>query len=125
MKIQRFWIEIIVLATAVACMLALLIAALGAAAAATEKLKEQQTFQGVVTCSRCGARHAAEMGKSAAECARLCVHSGATFALADGDSLYLLQGDADALRRVAGQRTSIVGISDGKTIRVSSVAAAR
>lgn len=125
MKIHRCWIEIVLVGTVVACILALLIAALGAAAAATEKSTGRQTYEGVITCSRCGARHSAEIGKTAADCTRVCVHGGATFALVDGDSTYLLEGDLSALKRVAGQRTSVIGTVSGKTIRVSSVRAAR
>ena len=121
MKIQRLWLEIVIASTAVACLLALLIAALGAAAVATESLARQQTYEGVVTCSRCGARHSSEISKTAADCTRTCVHGGATFALVDGDNSYLLQGDLNTLKQVAGQRTSIVGTVTGKTIRVSSV----
>ncbi len=32
-------------------------------------------------------------GKTAGDCARMCVHGGAAFALVDGDKTYLLDGD--------------------------------
>ena len=124
MKMQRFWIEIVIIGTAVACVLALLIAALGATGAAVGA-QSRQTYEGVVTCSRCGARHSAELGKTAADCTRICVHGGSRFALVDGDKTYLLQGDLSALKRAAGQRTSIVGTTTGTTIRVSSIGAIR
>jgi hypothetical protein len=64
MKTNRVWIEIVLLGTAIACALALLFATLGAAAgvAVGEVSVEQQTpaitvqtYEGIVTCSRCGA----------------------------------------------------------------------
>jgi hypothetical protein len=131
MSIHRFWIEIVMVATAVACALALLIATLGAVAgAAGTALGQQskppvtpQTYEGIVTCSRCGARHAAKFNQSAADCARVCVHGGAQFALVDGEKLYLLDGDLNLLKRIAGERHRILGSLTGNTIRVSSVAA--
>ena len=139
MKANRFWIEIVALGTAIACALALLIATLGAAAVAVAERPEsgrsesgqanapsarQQTREGMVTCSRCGAKHPADLGKTAGDCARACIQGGATFALVDGDKTYQLDGDLNLLRKVAGQRARIVGVVRGNTIKVSSVAAA-
>ena len=130
MKSHRFWIEIVVVATAVACVLALLIATLGFVAGAaagsfaqpqTRRALTEQTYEGVVTCSRCGARHSAALGRAAADCTRICVHNGAKFALVDGDRTYLLEGELYALKRVAGERVSITGVATGNAIRVSSV----
>lgn len=144
MKTTRFWIEIVALGTAIACALALLIATLGAAAvevagpsksqqaesrhgesgqAAGSSSTSQQTHDGMVTCSRCGAKHSADIGKTAGDCARQCVHGGATFALVDGDKTYMLEGNQDLLKRVAGQRARIVGMVRGNTIKVTSAAA--
>jgi hypothetical protein len=131
MTTHRIWIEILLLATAIACALALLIASLGAAAgaAATEESSEQappstneQAYEGMVTCSRCGAKHSAVLGQKAADCARTCVRGGASFALIEGNVTYLLNGDLGVLGRLAGQRARIVGELNGKTIRISSVA---
>jgi hypothetical protein len=131
MKMNRVWIEIVLLATAMACALALLIATLGAAAgtASSEEAAPQetqspaaQTYEGVVTCSRCGARHSATLGQTAAECTRVCVRGGANFALVEADNTYILDGDVSVLGRLAGQRARIVGELSGKTIKVSSVA---
>lgn len=129
-EIHRIWLEIVIVGTAVACALALLIATLGAVAGAaagafgqpsTKPALAEQTYEGVVTCSRCGARHSAKLGRTAADCALICVHDGARFALVDGDKTYQLEGDLNALKRIAGQRAGIVGVVAGKTIRVSSV----
>jgi hypothetical protein len=129
MKTNRVWIEILLLGTAVACALALLFATLGAAAGAASEVGAQQVapteqaYSGMVTCSQCGAKHSAAFGQSAATCTRSCVHGGANFALVDGDVTYLLDGDLNILKRVAGQRARVMGALHGKTITISSVAA--
>ena len=152
MKTNRFWLEIIVLASAAACAVAVLIATVGAAATAVESHSEseqaaeppapsssspakpssassasspstrEQSYEGMVTCSRCGAKHPAALGKSASDCARECVHGGAAFALVDGDKTYQLDGDLTVLKKVAGQRARIGGVLHGKAIKVASVA---
>jgi len=78
----------------------------------------------MVTCSRCGAKHSANLGKTAGDCTRQCVHGGATFALVDGDKTYALDGDVSVLKSVAGQRARVVGVVRGHTIKVSSVSGA-
>lgn len=123
---NRVWIEIVLVGTAIACALALLFATLGAVAAAAadagfrQESPSAQAYEGMVTCSRCGAKHSAAMAQSAATCVRVCVHDGATFALVDANSTYLLDGDVVALKRLAGQRARIVGSRSGRTIRISS-----
>ena len=153
MKTKRFWIEIVALGSAIACALALLMATLGAGAAAlkgrasgqatdssspssslpasssslvpSSPVIRQQTREGMVTCSRCGAKHSADIGRTAADCTRQCVaHAGASFALVNGDKTYQLDGDIELLKRAAGQRARIQGVVRGNTIKVSSVAAA-
>src|SRR5271169_4093897 len=150
MKSNRFWIEIVALGTVCACALALVIACVGAAGVAiaerppsspAQSTQAQSTqaasavpteppsarsrsYEGMVTCSRCGAKHSPELGKSALDCSLTCVHGGATFALVDGDKIYMLDGVPDRLKKVAGQRARIVGVVRGNRIKVSSVAAA-
>jgi hypothetical protein len=131
MKSNRVWIEIVMLGTVIACALALLFATLGVAAnaatddaTARQEMSTQKTYEGMVTCSRCGARHSAVLGQTAASCVRVCVHDGANFSLVEADSTYLLDGDMSALKRLAGQRVRVMGELNGRTIRVSSVAAA-
>lgn len=140
LKAHRVWIEIVLLGAAIACALALLIATLGAAAGAAVGLALQQqnpapseraqdaatpeqTYQGMVTCSRCKARHSAALGQSPDVCIRMCVHAGAHFALVNADSVYLLDGDLGALKKLAGERVRVVGNLEGGTIRVKSVSA--
>jgi hypothetical protein len=128
----RFWIEIVGLVTVIACALGLLIATLGAVAgAATEQETSQarpspaaQTYEGMITDTRCGAKHSSVIGGTAAGCTVACVRGGEQFALVDGDTTYLLEGDVIALKRVAGQRVRIVGTLSGKKISVTSVVAA-
>lgn len=133
MKRNRVWIDILVWATLSACLLALLLATFGTMAGAAEsglnpqpqqttQAANERTFEGMVTCSRCGARHSARLAKAADSCVRVCVHDGGSFSLVDSDSTYLLEGDLSVLKKVAGQRARIIGTLAGKTIKISSVA---
>ena len=128
MKIHRVWVEIVILGTAAACVLALLLATVGAAAGAAgggevgSMPAQQRTYHGMVTCFRCGGKHSATIGRTTQGCILACVKGGDAFALIDGDQTYLLDGDLVVLKKVAGQRASIVGAIKGNTIKVSSVA---
>jgi len=135
MKTRHFWIEMISLCTAIACGLAFLIALGVAAVAAAEPepgqaagssssaqpAPAQQTYEGMITDAHCGAKHLASMSKTAADCARSCVHAGSQFALIDGDKTYILSGDMERLKRAAGLRVKVVGMLNGDTIAVSSI----
>jgi hypothetical protein len=132
MKGNRFWIEILTLCAGVTFGLALAIAC--AAVVASGQTPEpplltappnarQQTYVGMVTCSRCLAKHSAKIGATASDCTRVCIRDGANFIFVNGDRTYLLEGDPAALKRVAGQRVQIVGALNGGTITVASVAA--
>jgi hypothetical protein len=128
MNARYVWIEIILLGTAVALALALLLATLGAAAGVAVSQAAQaspwtnaQSFEGMITCSRCGAKHQPALDRSASNCVRICVHGGADFALVDDESVYLLDGDIGSLKRLAGQRARITGTRTGNTIKVASV----
>ncbi|HUD68005.1 MAG TPA: hypothetical protein VMQ17_25710 [Candidatus Sulfotelmatobacter sp.] len=129
-----FWIEVITLCAGAAFGLALALAVVGAAVLAFGQTAEpaqsaapptdrQQTYVGMVTCSRCLAKHSATIGATATDCARLCIRGGASFSFVNGDHTYLLEGEPEALRRVAGQRARVVGALNGGTITVASVAA--
>jgi hypothetical protein len=130
MKTHRVWLEIVIVGTSIACAIALLIATLGAVAGlAVEALGQsqntpamaEQTYEGVVTCSRCGARHSPAIGKSAGDCTRACVHAGEKFTLVNGERKYLLEGDPIWFERAAGERVLITGLISGNVIRVSSL----
>ena len=122
--------EIIAVA-AVACVLGLLIATLGAVAAAPRTPEAARTpsparigtqaYEGMVTDTHCGAKHSAAIGRTATDCTIMCVRAGAQFVLIDGDTRYLLQGDLVSLKEVAGQRARIIGTLSGKTISVEAV----
>jgi uncharacterized low-complexity protein len=128
----RFWIETIALATAIACVLALVIATLGAAAGAVAREPESgqprtqsavrlQSYEGMLTDAKCGAKHSAAIGKTAADCTLMCVRGGGQFALVNADNVYLLEGDPVVLKRAAGQRVRISGTLRGASISVASV----
>ncbi len=124
MRARHYWIEIVSLCTAVACGLALLIV-LGVVAAAQSSAvppaPTQQTYEGVVTDTHCGAKHQASIRKNAADCARSCVHAGSQFALVDGDKTYILTGDPERLKDAAGRRVKVVGNLNGETIAVDLI----
>lgn len=130
MKSRRVWLETLALGIAVGCACALLIAMLAAGttqnaisepAPTTANLR---TFEGMVTCSRCGAKHSAALGRTAADCTVACQRVGGSFALIDGDNTYTLQGDLNVLKRSAGQRARVTGDLHGNTIAVASITSA-
>ena len=134
MSANRFWIEILTLCAGIAFGIALALAIVGAAVVASGQPPEppqsaappaarQQTYEGMVTCSRCLAKHSAKIGATATDCTRVCIRDGAQFTLVDGDQTYILEGDPAALKRVAGQRVRIAGARNGDTITVASVPA--
>ena len=150
MKVSRLWIDILALSSAVACALALLFATFAAATAASDSGSpseesasqvstshasparvyaahpapaQEQTYEGMVTDTHCGARHEAAINKTASDCTRACVHAGAQFALVNADKIYVLSGDLETLKRSAGHRYKIVGSLNGDTIAVSSISA--
>ncbi|MGA8270949.1 MAG: hypothetical protein WB919_05270 [Candidatus Sulfotelmatobacter sp.] len=128
----RLWIEILALVSAISCAVALFLVTVGAAgtrAAEPESGQTPQTsdvhaetYEGMITDTHCGAKHSAAVGKSAADCTRLCVHSGEQFALVDGEKMFVLQGQPEALKRAAGERVKIAGTLKGNIISVASVA---
>ena len=139
----RFWIEMFAMVTAIACVLALLLAILGMAAGAAAKdppaQAEQssairpaatrpaaisaQTYEGIITDSRCGAKHSARLSRMAADCTLLCVRDGEQFVLINGDKMYTLEGDPVVLKHAAGERVTIVGTRNRNSISVLSVGA--
>ena len=128
-SVDRCWIQILALGISIAFGLALLMATLGVAAGAIEEETGQatdasgdQTYEGMISDTNCGARHQPSIAKNAADCARVCVHGGAQFALIVGDNTYALEGDIAQLKKNAGQRARIVGSLSGNTITVSTIA---
>lgn len=133
MRTHRIWFEIVMFGSGIACALALLFAMIVVtASAAVGQMKttdsataESRSYEGMVTCSHCGARHSAKLAQSATTCVRVCVHGGAQFALVNAESTYLLDGGVDTLKPLAGQRVKIVGNLNGNRIKVQSVVAER
>ncbi|MGA8869399.1 MAG: hypothetical protein WB510_20655 [Candidatus Sulfotelmatobacter sp.] len=129
MKASRLWIESVTLCAGVAFGLGVGMAGLGAVTLAlvetdtaqASDTPAQQTYEGMITDSRCGARHSSKIGATAGDCTRFCVHDGEKFALVAGDKMYRLEGRTPSLKRVAGERATIVGVLDGNTITVSAV----
>jgi hypothetical protein len=126
-----FWVGTIALVSAIAFVLALGIAALGAiagtaVAAPTPNQPDtetgtQKSYEGMITDTRCGAKHSAAIGKTAADCTLACVHGGEQFALVDGETVYTLEGETVQLKRVAGQRVRIIGALKGSKLSVISI----
>lgn len=83
-----------------------------------------QSFSGVLTDDMCGAKHMMP-GKSDAECTRECVKAGSRYALAVGDKVYKLSGDAKQFDALAGQKVTLKGEAQGNTIAVTSISAAK
>lgn len=82
-----------------------------------------ESFSGMLTDSRCGARHIRNSGLNPSECARACIRKGARYILVDGNRLYMLNGDENSLDKLVGTRVNVIGIRQGETILVSSAAA--
>jgi Mg-chelatase subunit ChlD len=80
-----------------------------------------KTISGLLTDSHCGARHPMSSGKSTAECVKACVRKGNAYMLVDGEHRYILQGNQEQLAKLAGQRVTVTGNLEGKTIQVSAL----
>jgi hypothetical protein len=78
-------------------------------------------FAGMVTDSRCGARHPMNSDKTSAQCARSCVRDGSRYVLVDGEKKLVLEGNDIELEKLAGERVEVLGRLEGDAIRVSSV----
>ena len=139
MKPTRSWISLIgtciLMALGAAFAFAVIVAAGSAALAGRQASEDPQLtspgtpknapaslYQGLVTDSRCGARHLKNSHLSPAECARSCVRQGASYVLVDGNRRYKLVGSEEALDKFAGQRIRVSGTRQGETIQVSSAA---
>ena len=131
MSSRYMWMEILLLGTAVAVASAILLALVAAGAGVAigqaspvGPAVSGQSFEGMITCSRCGAKHQPLLDQSATTCVRVCVHGGASFALIDDESVYLLDGDLASLKKLAGQRAHVIGRRAGNTITVTSITSA-
>jgi hypothetical protein len=82
--------------------------------------RDDTTFVGIVTDSRCGAKHRMT-DKSAEECTRACQRAGAAYALVAGEKVYILEGRHSDVSYLAGQKAKVSGTLSGRTITVDSV----
>ena len=136
MKQRRSWISLLgfCLFTAIGAALALaMIFAGGSVALAGHQAEAAQVsqsspesglrlsgtrFTGMITCSRCRARHMRNSRMSSEQCAHACVRAGAMYVLIDGDRSYVLVGDNEVVGKFAGQRINITGTRQGDAILV-------
>jgi hypothetical protein len=127
MKSRRFWFHTVGLSISVAVLFAVIIALLTATAVLALGQKEpadsqqQQTLTGVLTDSRCAGRHPSASKMTSMQCTLFCIKQGASWALVDGDAVYVLKGDSPAFNKVAGQRVKLTGLVEGNSIQVHSV----
>jgi hypothetical protein len=84
---------------------------------------EAHNYEGVITDTHCGAKHSTSIGDTAGDCTIRCVRAGEQFALVDGESAYLLEGDPVTLKQAAGQRVKVAGTLNDGRISVTSIAA--
>jgi hypothetical protein len=86
-----------------------------------------ETVTGTVSDAMCGAKHMME-GDPAA-CLRACVQKGSNYALVVGDKVYTLntkdKATLDQLDKLANAKATVKGATNGDTIEVTSVAAAK
>ena len=81
---------------------------------------QKKTLTGTVSDAMCGAKH--KMGDvSAAQCTTGCVGMGSKYALVVGSTVYELEGQADNLKALAGEKVKLTGTVDGQKIQVESV----
>lgn len=130
MKISKsnLWNWVFVIAAASACGCALLLAmpqsvrGTVVSAQSTQTPSAQgQSYKGMITDTHCLAKHSAAINMAASDCVRVCVHGGEKFALVDGETVYVLEGDVAAVKPLAGQRVKIVGSLNGNRISVDAV----
>lgn len=79
-----------------------------------------KTLTGIVSDSMCVATHMLK-DKSPAECTRLCVKDGQSYALLVGKNVYTLTGHQRELDQLAGQTVTVTGRLNGNTFEVESV----
>jgi len=95
-------------------------------AAAALAVAADRTFTGTITDTMCGPSHKdMNMGPDA-QCVTECVKAGAKYALLDGSTVYVLS-DQKGAASYAAKKVTVRGSLDqtGKTIRVTSIAAAK
>lgn len=97
----------------------LLACALGLVAADAPK-----TFTGTITDAMCGNDHKMMNVKPDSKCVTDCIKMGSKYTLLDGANVYELS-DQKAPEKFAGQKVKVTGTLDGKTLKVTSIVAAK
>ena len=92
--------------------------------AQTAPAGEQKTLTGMVSDTMCAKKHMAK-GTPDADCVRMCVKNGNSFALIAGDQVYALKGHSADLDKLAGQKVTVTGTVTGQSLAVDSVAPAK
>jgi hypothetical protein len=79
-----------------------------------------QTIDGVVSDTMCGKKHMIA-GKTAAECIRVCVKEGSSYAIVAGDKVYTLAGKPQAIAPFAGKHVRVEGDLKNNILTVTSI----
>ena len=87
---------------------------------ASSLLAQPLELRGTITDSMCGKHHMMK-NASAAECTRVCVKSGAEFALVSGDKVYTLKGDKAQFDKLAGANVIVKGDVNGSIVTVKEI----
>lgn len=83
-----------------------------------------RALTGVVSDSMCGKTHGMKK-MTAAQCTRMCMKGGASFALVVGDKVIDLRGDSEELNKYAAQKVTVRGTMHGNDLLVESVKLAK
>lgn len=92
--------------------------------ARTQSAGNETTLTGVVSDALCGAHHSMK-GMSAADCTRMCVKAGQSYALVVGNKVYNLSGHSTELYKYAGQKVAVKGKLSADKLTVDSVTPAK
>jgi len=84
----------------------------------------EATLTGVVSDAVCGAHHRMK-GMSAADCTRMCVKAGQSYALVVGNKVYNLSGHSPELYKYAGRKVAVTGKLSADKLTVDSVTPAK
>ena len=84
----------------------------------------KKTYTGMITDDMCGKEHTMNV-KPDSKCVTECVKGmGSKYALVSGANVYVLS-DQKTPEKFAGQKVTVTGTLDGKTLQVDSIAAAK
>ncbi len=98
---------------------------LGFAALALVCAASAATFTGTITDDMCVKDHASMKMGSDAKCVSECVKTmNAKYALYDGKNAYILS-DQKSPAKYAGQKVTVTGTLNGKTLKVDSIGPAK